>query len=62
MECIKNQCGTNPKAIVTAVLTSWVNGEGVPHTWKELVKVLKDCNLNVLAKKVEVYYTKGIVT
>ena len=39
------------------ILREWIQGNGVPSTWPELVQALKDSDLNELAKEVATKYS-----
>ena len=43
-----------PEGIVWEILRQWVGGSGAPPTWDTLVKTLTDCELNVLAREVQI--------
>ena len=47
-------CQGRPDRITTRILQEWVGGRGAALTWDTLVKTLKDCELNVLARQVQI--------
>ena len=45
----KETCHHEPERIVTSILRIWLQEEPTPVTWENLIKVLKDADLNRLA-------------
>ena len=44
----------DPEACCKEMMEMWLEGKGrQPATWELLVEILRDCDLNVLAKEVE---------
>ena len=41
-----------PESILWEILREWVGGRGAVPTWDTLVKILRDCELEVLAREV----------
>lgn len=46
-------CRRKIEDIVKKILDEWMDGNGGDVTWKILLKTLRDCELNVLADKIE---------
>ena len=40
------------------VLTDWLQGKGVVVSWENLVTILRDCNIPLLAKQIEMALAK----
>jgi hypothetical protein len=53
MDAIIIECQGVVDRIVIRILQEWVLGRGKPPTWNTLIKTLKNCQLNVLADKVQ---------
>ena len=54
VDCLKEEYHNNPEKIVTAVYKKWLVGTGrKPVTWQTLVGVLREIELNILAKDIE---------
>ena len=49
----KETCHHEPERIVTSILRTWLQEEPTPVTWENLIKVLKDAELNSLASFVQ---------
>jgi hypothetical protein len=45
------------EGIVMDILREWIQGNGVPSTWPELVQALNESDLNDLAKEVATRYS-----
>ena len=43
----------DPEAVIREILHLWLEGQGKSVTWRSLVNVLTDINLNVFARDVE---------
>ena len=56
MAIIKERCRGDPKKIIVDVLTDWLQGKGVVVSWENLVRILRDCNISLLAKQIEMAY------
>ena len=41
------------------ILRQWLQGQGTPVTWENLISILRDIDLNVLAREIE-QYVKGV--
>ena len=53
IDAIIIECQGVVDRIVIRILQEWVLGRGKPPTWNTLIKTLKNCQLNVLADKVQ---------
>ena len=58
MAIIKERCHGDPKKIIVDVLTDWLQGKGVVVSWENLVRILRDCNISLLAKQIEMALAK----
>ena len=58
MAIIKERCHGDPKKIIVDVLTDWLQGKGVAVSWQNLVAILRDCNILLLAKQIEMALEK----
>ena len=57
IECLERASNyLQPDNIVIDILKKWLQREPTPVTWDNLIKVLRDCNLNPLAKYVQEYH------
>ena len=45
--------GTSLSDIVISILQEWIAGRGRPRTWQALIETLNDCELTVLADKIQ---------
>lgn len=50
---ITYNCHYNPEKINVNILQEWLNGKGLPPTWKVLIETLKSIDLGELAKEIE---------
>ena len=55
VEAIEHECQENTEKINFKILQRWINGAGLPVTWDNLVQVLHDIGLNVLANEIYEY-------
>ena len=55
---IKERCRGDPTKIIVDVLTDWLQGNGVVVSWENLVRILRDCNISLLAKQIEMALAK----
>ena len=53
MESIVHEHQRDAELINLKILQKWINGVGQPVSWDTLIQVLKDIQLNELARKVE---------
>lgn len=53
MDNIETECHGKSRLIVIKILKKWLDKEGVDVTWQMLLKILRDCELNDLAEKIE---------
>ena len=54
MQMIRERCYPDPEDCCKEMMREWLSGKGrQPVTWELLVEILKDCELEVLAKQVE---------
>lgn len=54
LELIKTTHPNDPVACCHAMFQHWLKGNGVkPCSWRKLIELLEDCDLEVLAKDVE---------
>ena len=45
---------SDPESCCQAMFQCWLNGNGRgPHTWRTLIELIKDCDMEVLADEVE---------
>ena len=56
MDAIEHDCLGQTHRITRKILQQWLAGKGQPPTWRILCTTLRDCNLNVLADKIEQQY------
>ena len=58
LELIKTAHPNDPVACCRAMFQHWLEGNGVkPCSWRKLIEVLEDCDLEVLAEEVEAAYS-----
>ena len=50
---IERKFQQTPEDINTKILEKWIGGRGRPCTWDMLIKVLRECELNTLAKQIQ---------
>ena len=53
MRSFKQACLANPEDVMLMVLQEWLEGKGLPVTWKSLIQTLRDTDLSVLADQIE---------
>ena len=51
---VEIECQGRCDRITTRILQEWVGGKGAVLTWDKFVKTLRDCELNVLAREVQI--------
>ena len=56
---IESRCHGDPEGVVKEILLQWLQGQGTPVTWENLISTLRDIDLNVLASEIE-QYVKGV--
>ena len=56
MDAIEHDCLGQTHRITRKILQQWLAGKGQPPTWHVLCTTLRNCNLNVLADKIEQQY------
>ena len=56
---IESRCHGDPEGVVKEILRQWLQGQGTPVTWENLISTLRDIDLNVLASEIE-QYVKGV--
>ena len=56
MDAIENDSLGKTHRITRTILQQWLVGKGQSPTWQILCTTLRDCNLNVLADKIEQHY------
>ena len=58
LELIKTKHPNDPEACCRSMFQHWVKGNGVkPCSWRKLIELLGDCDLEVLAKEVRTTLT-----
>ena len=62
VDIAEKSCHYQPDDIVTSILRKWLQEEPTPVTWDNLIQVLRDCNLQTLAKCVEQMHRAVILT
>ena len=53
MSIIEDECRGKLERIVLRILQEWLEGKGLPVTWKSLIQTLRDTDLSVLAEQIE---------
>ena len=53
VDYIEEYCHGNPEKITRKILQEWLEGKGLPVTWKSLVKTLRDSKFSILANEIE---------
>ena len=62
VDIAEKSCHYQPDDIVTSILRKWLQEGPTPVTWDNLIQVLRDCNLQTLAKCVEQTHREVILT
>ena len=62
VDIAEKSCHYQPDDIVTSILRKWLQEGPTPVTWDNLTQVLRDCNLQTLAKCVEQTHREVILT
>ena len=62
VDVAEKSCHYQPDDIVTSILRKWLQEGPTPVTWDNLTQVLRDCNLQTLAKCVEQTHREVILT
>jgi hypothetical protein len=52
---IEAKCRGDSVAVVKEILQQWLQGQGIPVTWENLISTLRDIDLNVLASEINDY-------
>ena len=52
LDAIENECSGKPDRITRKILQEWLEGKGLPLTWKSLVQTLKGAGFSTLADKI----------
>ena len=56
VDSIEKKCSHNPDECCTEMLKQWLQGKASRKpTWKDLIDILKDCELNTVADELETY-------
>ena len=53
MANIRKRLREDPEEMTIAVLGEWLEGKGVDVTWEDLISVLRNCRLLLLADQIE---------
>jgi hypothetical protein len=51
---IARKCQENPEEMAMEVLMEWLSGNGKEVSWESLIATLRDCELNVFAKRLQI--------
>ena len=62
VDVAEKSCHYQPDDIVASILRKWLQEGPTPVTWDNLIQVLRDCNLQTLAKCVELTHREVILT
>lgn len=57
IESFEMESQRNPEYMVRLILQEWLQGNGLPVTWRSLVQTLRDTDLSVLADEIELHHT-----
>ena len=56
VKSIEKKYSHNPDECCTEILIQWLQGKASKKpTWKDLIDILKDCELNTVAEELETY-------
>ena len=56
LDSIEKKCSLNPDECCMEMLKQWLQGKASRKpTWKDLIDILKDCELNTVAEELETY-------
>ena len=53
VDIIEDECHGTPERIVQKISQEWLEGKGLPVTWKSLIQTLRDTDLQALADQIE---------